>query len=118
VVRVTRGKRTRRGGLRCQTCSRPIELLAHPYTGRWCPFDPSPVNGRTYQGVNAYPRENKRTYLLEDLIFELMARHSDYTRADAEKEAYDMPWHVLHRCPNGPPAAHPDHEPATTGDPT
>lgn len=79
-------------------------LLGSPFTGQWRAFDPTPVNGRTHQAPDAFPSEGMRTYRYQVLVEELLLRRG-CSRGEAEDEAYDMPWYVLHRCPNGPPPA-------------
>lgn len=91
----------RASGNRCRSCSRPIVLLGSPFTNGWRAFEPTPVNGRTHQGPEAFPSEGKRTYRFRDLVEELMVRRHCSTAA-AEAEAYDVAWFVLHRCPNDP----------------
>lgn len=86
-------------GTRCRSCGRPIVLLGSPFTSSWRAFEPTPVNGRTHIGPDAFPTEGKRTWKLRDLIEDLMVRRQ-CSRAEAEDEAYAFPWHVLHRCPN------------------
>lgn len=98
----------RAGGNRCRDCHRPIALLGSPFTDSWRAFEPTPVNGRTYQGGNAYPSEGKRTYRFRDLVEELMVRR-ECSRSDAEDEAYAMPWFVLHDCPNPNDTERSDH---------
>lgn len=99
---VTR-RRGSRGPKRCMTCKRPIILLLSPFVaGKWRTFDPEPVNGRLHTGGRAYPTEGSRTYRYADFVIELLARHQ-YSRAEAEDEAYDVPWHVLHLCRESEP---------------
>lgn len=84
----------------CKSCKGKVVFLASPFhPAKWRTFEPAPVNGRTYPGVDAYPAEERRTYRFPDLVEALMMRRH-CSRAEAEAEAYDVPWWVLHRCPN------------------
>lgn len=91
--------RKRRGTPRCNSCNRPIVFFRAPSTGNWRPFDPTPVDGRTYQGQHgpAYPIESGRAWRLRDLVEELMIRHQQ-GEAVALDEAYAFTWHVAHTC--------------------
>jgi len=89
-------RRKRRTAPRCRDCQALI-VFFRSWTGSWRTFDPKPVNGRTHVGALAYPILHGRAWLLEELVDELLVRHQ-YGRADAEDEAYDVPWHVAHNC--------------------
>lgn len=92
-------RRTRRHRpARCPDCHQPTVWLASPWSGRWRRFDPTPLNGRAHNGPTAYPVEGRRAWRVRDLVEELMIRR-DCSRAEAEDEAYDMPFHVPHVCP-------------------
>lgn len=90
-------RRRHQGPPRCNTCDRRIQFLLSP-AGGWRTFDPEAVDGRTHTGGEAYPTEGARTYRYRDLVEELLVRRQG-SRADAEEEAYAMPWHVVHHCP-------------------
>lgn len=87
---------------RCQWCKAPIAWFTSPFGGRLAKFDAKPVDGRTHAGAPAYPVENgRRAWRLPPLVEELQVRR-ETSREAAQDEAYDMPWHTLHDCPNNP----------------
>ncbi len=86
---------------KCQWCKATVVFLRSPFTGGWRKFDARPVDGRTHTGRAAYPVENERAWKLPLLIEDLRVRR-ECGRDQAEDEAYDMPWHVTHDCPENP----------------
>lgn len=98
---MSRRKKRSSGPPRCRDCGVQITFY-RSWTGRWRTFDPKPVNGRTHIGALAYPVLFSRAWRLEELIDELQARHG-YGYAQAEDEAYDVPWHVAHNCRTAKP---------------
>jgi hypothetical protein len=68
------------------------------YAGKWRKFEPRPVNGRIHVGAPAYPVEANRAWRFHALVEELMGRR-EIPETEAADEAYDMPWHVMHACP-------------------
>lgn len=96
--------------LRCNDCQAPVVWLMSPHGGGYNRrFDAKPVDGRTHTGAAAYPVEGRRAWKLADLVEDLQARR-ETTREAAETEAYDMPWHTPHDCPNSPFHTTPDTE--------
>lgn len=81
---------------RCNHCGAQITFY-RSVTGTLRPFDLRPVNGRTYTGPGAFPIFGGRAWHVADLIAELMSRTSQ-SSADAEDEAYDIDWYVVHAC--------------------
>jgi hypothetical protein len=86
---------------RCRDCRAPIAWYLSPFTGKVRKFDARPVDGRTHTGAPAYPVEGRRAWKFTVLVDDLQVRR-ECSRDDAEAEAYDMPWHVAHDCPNNP----------------
>ncbi len=97
---MSRPKKKRTSRPRCRDCGAPI-VFFRSWTGNWRTFDPKPVNGRTHVGALAYPILYGRAWRLQELVDELMARHQ-YSSAEAEDEAYDVPWRVAHTCRETP----------------
>lgn len=91
------GGRRRRGPARCSDCRRPIVWLR--LRGSWRTFEPGPVDGRTHVGPRAHPVEGRHAWpSLREATEDLMVRRR-MSSADAEAEAYDLPWYVAHTCP-------------------
>lgn len=102
--------RKRRSPPRCGECRQPIAWFR--LRGTWRPFNPArfsptrPAPGSATAAA-AYPVEGKTAWLMAALVEELMGRR-ECTRAEAEEEALDMPWHAVHVCP--PPGPDDDGE--------
>jgi hypothetical protein len=81
-------------------CQRPVLFFRSPYSGRWRPFEPKPVDTTQQLPAPAYPIENQTIWWpYRDLVEDLMVRHH-CSQAEAEDEAHAMPWHLPHTCPN------------------
>lgn len=98
---MTRRRRRVRDRARCQHCQHPIAWFRTTH-GSWRSCEPRPVDGRTHNNCPpAMPVENNRwLWPFEDLVADLQGRR-ECSRADAEAEAYDMPWYIPHTCPHG-----------------
>ena len=86
---------------RCPNCPATVVWLTSPFTGRDRMFNARPVDGRTHVGPPAYPVEGQHARRPRDLVEDLQVRRQ-VSVAEAQQEAYDMPWYVLHACPNRP----------------
>lgn len=86
---------------RCRTCRARIEFFGSPFTPLGIRvFEAKPVDGRTYPGV-AYPVSGQRAWRFDELA-ETMQVSREVSRGVIEDEIRDMPWYVLHDCPNAP----------------
>lgn len=86
---------------RCRTCHRPVAFFRSPFTNQVRTFDPADVGPRhPLAGVRAFPvLGGTAAYKPADLTEVLMVqRHA--TATEAAEEVRDMPWHLLHQCPN------------------
>jgi hypothetical protein len=84
----------------CKDCNAEVRFFRDE-NNRWRMVNAKPVDGRTHQGPPAYPVEGRRAWKLPALVEDLQVRR-ETTVEEAEHEAYDMPWHVPHDCPNTP----------------
>lgn len=82
---------------RCKTCNARI-VFHRTWSGQWLTFEPREVDGRTHSTGGAMPVVYGHAWQFRELVEELLVRHQ-YGRSDAEDEAYDVPWYVLHTCP-------------------
>ena len=91
-------RRRQHGPPRCRSCNLPVAFFRSPFTGNMRAFNPKPVDMRTPLVDAAYPVFGGQAYKLADVVdLLLVARRC--SRAEAEDEARDLPWHTLHACP-------------------
>ena len=69
---------------------------AHNVT--WRTFDPKAADLRQTTGQVAYPIEANRAWRFRELVEDLMVRRL-CSETEAQEEAYAVPWHVPHHCP-------------------
>src|SRR4051812_44681660 len=90
-------RRKKRGPTpRCEACGVAVKSIK-TWTGSYRPFGRIAINPNVALVPNAYPFFAGRVWLLEDLVDELMVRAAQ-SRAEANDEAYALPWYVAHAC--------------------
>ena len=90
-------RRRQRGPAQCRTCRAQVAFFRSPFTGQVRAFNPKPIDMRTPMVEAAYPVYGRSAYRLADVVDLLMAERL-CTRAEAEEEARDLPWHTFHAC--------------------
>lgn len=90
---------------RCRGCKKPVEFFYSPFTENVRTFDPTPVAAsHPLAGVKAFPVLSRHAYRPADLVVVLQHQRS-CSDVEARAEISDMPWHLLHECPQ---TTHPD----------
>lgn len=70
-----------------------------PFTGNLRTWEAKPVEpSHPLAGVKAFPILSRTAYRPSDLADHLQVLR-ETTRAEAEQEVQDIPWHLLHECP-------------------
>lgn len=91
-------RRRHRGPPKCRSCDRPVAFFVSPFSDKWRPFEPRPVDRSGIQ-VEAFPVEGRRAWRPRDLIEDLQVRPHPRTESEARQEVDDLDWYALHRCP-------------------
>lgn len=93
---------SRRGSPRCRNCQRPVVFFKNPMTGKYRPFNPTPVrDGQQVPGPTYTVENNRHAWQRDVLVEDLMVRlHCG--RDEAEEHALAMPRYLPHTCPDQP----------------